>query len=84
MLALGLSLQDAVDYAGELCSASIARFLAGKRRLPSFDNGGRVDREVGIYVRGLGEIGSLEAYTGASRVHVISVGKGEGYEKRES
>ncbi|THH00322.1 hypothetical protein EW145_g7101 [Phellinidium pouzarii] len=61
MLTLGLSLQDAVDYVGELCSASIARFLAGKRRLPSFDNGGRVDREVGIYVRGLEDwiVGSL-------------------------
>ncbi|KAI5116644.1 hypothetical protein M0805_000404 [Coniferiporia weirii] len=61
MLTLGLSLQDAVDYVGELCSASIARFLAAKRRLPSFDQGGCVDRDVAMYVRGLEDwiVGSL-------------------------
>lgn len=61
MSTLGLSLQDAVDHVGMLCSSAISRFLAAKRRLPSFDAGGPIDRDLALYVRGLEDwmVGSL-------------------------
>ncbi|KAH8106507.1 terpenoid synthase [Phellopilus nigrolimitatus] len=61
MRTMGLSLQDSIDYVGELCTASIERFLEAKRRLPSFDQGGRVDHDVALYTRGLEDwiVGSL-------------------------
>lgn len=61
MATLGLSLQEAVDHVGMLCSSAISRFLAAKRRLPSFDAGGRTDKDLAAYVRGLEDwmVGSL-------------------------
>ncbi|EJC98233.1 terpenoid synthase [Fomitiporia mediterranea MF3/22] len=61
MHTMGLSLQEAVDFVGDLCDAAISRFLAAKRRVPSFDRGGRIDREIALYVRGLEDwiVGSL-------------------------
>lgn len=49
----GLSLQEAVDFVGDMCKQSIDRFVQAKARLPSFDCGGRIDREVAQYVKGL-------------------------------
>lgn len=56
-----LSLQEAVDFVGSLCKASIDRFVAAKAQLPSFDNGGQVDRDVAKYILGLEDwiVGSL-------------------------
>ncbi|OCB91321.1 terpenoid synthase [Sanghuangporus baumii] len=61
MRTLNLSLQEAVDFVGDLCDAAVSRFIAAKRRLPSFDRGGRIDHEVTMYTRGLEDwiIGSL-------------------------
>lgn len=57
----GLELQEAVDFVGQLCKQSIDRFVAASKRLPSFDNGGQIDRDVAQYVKGLEDwiVGSL-------------------------
>ena len=57
----GLKLQDAVDFVGELCNLSILRFFEAKRKMPSYDHGGHIDRQVAHYVRGLEDwmVGSL-------------------------
>ncbi|KAH9945422.1 terpenoid synthase [Epithele typhae] len=46
-----ISLQEAVDFVGGLCDASIARFEHDRRTLPSW--GPEVDRAVAAYVQGL-------------------------------
>lgn len=46
-----LSLQEAVDFVGELCKTSIKRFESERKILPSW--GPEVDRDVAIYVTGL-------------------------------
>ena len=55
----GLSLQDAIDFVGQLCDASIARFETGRASLPSW--GAQIDADVQKYVLGLQDwsIGSL-------------------------
>ena len=81
MRTLGLSLQEAVDFVGDLCTAALSRFLAAKKRLPSFDRGGRIDHEVAVYTRGLEDwiIGSLHWSFESSRYF----GKeGKGVKKR--
>lgn len=81
MRTLGLNLQEAVDFVGDLCAAAMSRFLAAKRRLPSFDRGGRIDHEVALYTRGLEDwiIGSLHWSFESSRYF----GKeGKGVKKR--
>ncbi|PAV15125.1 terpenoid synthase [Pyrrhoderma noxium] len=61
MRTIGLSLQDAVDYVGDLCQESTHRFIAAKKRVPSFDDGGPIDKQVAIYIKGLEDwiVGSL-------------------------
>ncbi|KAH9943692.1 isoprenoid synthase domain-containing protein [Amylocystis lapponica] len=51
MNSLGLDLQSAIYYAGELCNKTIDRFLAGKAALPSW--GPEVDAQVALYMQGL-------------------------------
>ncbi|TCD64044.1 terpene cyclase [Steccherinum ochraceum] len=55
----GMDLQGAVDTVGELCRASIERFEAGRKELPSW--GPVIDRDVEIYIQGLQDwiVGSL-------------------------
>ena len=53
MQTMGLPLQEAVDFVGDMCSQSVRRFLDAKARLPSFDQGGPIDRDVAKYVKGL-------------------------------
>lgn len=55
----GLDLQSAVDAVGELCRASVDRFIAGRASIPSW--GPEIDRDVDIYVQGLQDwiVGSL-------------------------
>ncbi|CDO74937.1 hypothetical protein BN946_scf184945.g9 [Trametes cinnabarina] len=55
----GLGLQEAVDYAGELCKASIDRFEHVRQLVPSW--GPKIDRDVAAYVHGLQNwiVGSL-------------------------
>lgn len=57
----GLKLQEAVDFVGDLCDFSILRFLEAKKKMPSYDHGGHIDRQVAHYVRGLEDwmVGSL-------------------------
>jgi hypothetical protein len=57
----GLELQEAVDFVGTLCKQSIDRFVEASKRVPSFDNGGQIDRDVAQYVKGLEDwiVGSL-------------------------
>ncbi|KAI0078811.1 terpene synthase [Panus rudis PR-1116 ss-1] len=63
-----LDLQRAMDYAGELCHQSIARFEAARHSLPSW--GDEVDRDVKTYVQGMQDwiVGSLHwSFTGTRR-----------------
>ncbi|KAI8980145.1 terpenoid synthase [Trametes punicea] len=55
----GLSLQDAVNFVGDLCRASIDRFEQDRRLVPSW--GPKIDRDVAVYVEGLQNwiVGSL-------------------------
>ncbi|KAF7318869.1 Terpene-synth-C domain-containing protein [Mycena chlorophos] len=55
----GLSLQEAVDFVGEMCKQTIDRFCEDRASLPSW--GAQIDREVAIYVDGLANwiVGSL-------------------------
>lgn len=55
----GLSLQEAVDFVGEMCKSTIDRFKAERDNLPSW--GPEIDRQVNIYVKGLADwmVGSL-------------------------
>lgn len=61
MSQFGISLQEAFDHVGTLCSSAISRFLDAKDRLPSFDSGGPIDKDLARYVRGLEDwmVGSL-------------------------
>lgn len=54
-----LDLQPALDFAGDLCHRSIARFEVDRRSLPSW--GPEIDRDVKIYVQGMQDwiVGSL-------------------------
>jgi hypothetical protein len=47
----GLTLQEAVDYVGNLCSETINAFVENKKRIPSW--GPAIDDMVQIYVKGL-------------------------------
>ena len=55
----GVDLQTAVDIVGNMCKQSIDRFNEQRARLPSW--GGKIDRDVSIYVDGLANwiVGSL-------------------------
>lgn len=72
----GLSLQEAVDYVGDLCRDTIDGFVENQGRIPSW--GPEVDRDVAIYVKGLRDwiVGSLhwsfmtERYFGKSGAEV--------------
>jgi len=46
-----LTLQDAVDFVGNLCKSSIQRFEADRASLPSW--GPDIDHDVAKYVEGL-------------------------------
>lgn len=48
---LGLPMQEAIDFVGSLCMQTFERFVADKRRLPSW--GTRIDKDVSVYVQGL-------------------------------
>ena len=47
----GMSLQEAVDFVGDLCDKSFNRFVEDKARLPSW--GPEIDGQVQAYVQGL-------------------------------
>ena len=47
----GLTLQEAVDYVGTLCSETIDAFVENKKRIPSW--GAEIDTMVQKYVMGL-------------------------------
>ncbi|PCH37689.1 terpenoid synthase [Wolfiporia cocos MD-104 SS10] len=76
MIHQGLSLQEAVDYVGQLCKETIDGFIENQKRIPSW--GPEVDREVVLYVQGLQDwiVGSLhwsfmtERYFGKSGAEV--------------
>ena len=55
-----LSLQEAVDFVGALCDASIDRFEQDRQHLPSWDP--ETDRAVATYVQGLQDwmVGALQ------------------------
>lgn len=55
----GLNLQEAVDFVGALCKASIDRFEEDRQHVPSW--GPETDRDVAIYIEGLQNwiVGSL-------------------------
>ena len=55
----GMTLQEAVDFVGDLCKKSIDRFTGGRARLPSW--GPEIDAQVQSYVQGLADwiVGSL-------------------------
>jgi len=55
----GLALQDSIDFVGQLCDATIARFETGRATLPTW--GPQIDADVQKYVQGLQDwiIGSL-------------------------
>ena len=55
----GMTLQEAVDFVGDLCKKSYDRFIEDKARLPSW--GYEIDAQVQTYVEGLADwiIGSL-------------------------
>ena len=57
----GLKIQEAIDFVGDLCDFSVLRFLEAKGKMPSYDHGGHIDRQVAQYVRGLEDwmVGSL-------------------------
>ncbi|KAI0072940.1 terpenoid synthase [Panus rudis PR-1116 ss-1] len=59
MMRQGLSLQEAVDFVGDLCKESIDRFIEDRKNLPSW--GEEIDRQVQIYADGLADwiVGSL-------------------------
>ena len=71
-----LSLQEAVDYVGNLCKQTIDGFIENEKHIPSW--GEEVDKEVAIYVKGLRDwiVGSLhwsfmtERYFGTTGSHV--------------
>jgi len=49
----GMTLQEAVDFVGDLCKKSIDRFIEGRARLPSW--GPEIDAQVQVYVQGLAD-----------------------------
>ena len=55
----GMTLQEAVDFVGDLCKKSIDRFNEDRARLPSW--GPEIDAQVQVYVQGLADwiVGSL-------------------------
>lgn len=55
----GIDLQTAVNFVGDMCRASIDRFIEDRSHLPSW--GAEIDRDVAIYVSGLADwiVGSL-------------------------
>ena len=55
----GMTLQEAVDFVGDLCKKSINRFTEGRACLPSW--GPEIDAQVEVYVQGLADwiVGSL-------------------------
>lgn len=48
----GMDLQDAMDYAGEMCRVTMEQFVANQARIPTFGCE-KLDRDVAAYVRGL-------------------------------
>ena len=48
-----MSLQEAVDFIGDLCKKSIDRFIEVRARLPSW--GPEIDAQVQVYVQGLAD-----------------------------
>jgi hypothetical protein len=55
----GMTLQEAVDFVGDLCKKSIDRFTNDRACLPSW--GPEIDAQVQVYVQGLADwiVGSL-------------------------
>lgn len=55
----GMTLQEAVDFVGDLCKKSIDRFTQDRASLPSW--GHEIDVQVQVYVQGLADwiVGSL-------------------------
>ena len=49
----GMTLQEAVDFVGDLCKKSIDRFIEDRARLPSW--GPEIDAQVQVYVQGLAD-----------------------------
>ena len=49
----GMSLQEALDFVGDLCKKSIDRFIEDRARLPSW--GPEIDAQVQVYVQGLAD-----------------------------
>jgi len=55
----GMTLQEAVNFVGDLCGKSVDRFTEDRARLPSW--GPEIDAQVQVYVQGLADwiVGSL-------------------------
>ena len=55
-----MTLQEAIDYVGEMCRLTIENFTENKKRIPSFGCA-KVDADVAGYVQGLQDwiVGSL-------------------------
>jgi len=55
----GMTLQEAVDFVGDLCKKSIDRFTEDRAHLPSW--GSEIDAQVQVYVQGLADwiVGTL-------------------------
>ena len=49
----GHNLQGAIDYVGDLCAQTINTFIQNRELVPKW--GGKVDRDVELYVNGLQE-----------------------------
>lgn len=49
----GMTLQEAVDFVGDLCEKTFDRFTEDRARLPSW--GPEVDAQVQVYVQGLAD-----------------------------
>ena len=49
----GMTLQEAVDFVGDLCKKSTDRFNEDRTRLPSW--GPEIDAQVQVYVQGLAD-----------------------------
>jgi hypothetical protein len=49
----GMTLQEAVDYVGDLCKKSFDRFNENRARLPSW--GPEIDAQIQVYVQGLAD-----------------------------
>jgi hypothetical protein len=69
------SLQDAVDFVGELCKQSIDRFIRDRAALKNCSWGTKIDRDVDVYAEGLASwiVGSLHWYVCVHRTFFLPI-----------